>query len=87
MPFNCNFYCDYFDIYHSGLARPALFFVTVYIVKISTVCNKNQTKGSSKTLLCLVRFLLHQTLHASFKPINFEVSLLSKIEGGSGNHN
>ena len=26
-----------FDIYHSGLARSALFFVTVYIVKISTV--------------------------------------------------
>ena len=25
--------------------------------------NKNRTKGSSKTLLCLVRFLLHQTLH------------------------
>ena len=37
MPFNCNFYCDYFDIYHSGLAWPALFFVTIYIVKISTV--------------------------------------------------
>ena len=37
MPFNCNFCCSYFDIYHSGLAWPALFFVTVYIVKISTV--------------------------------------------------
>ena len=37
MPFNYNFYCGYFDIYHSGMAQPALFFVTVYIVKISTV--------------------------------------------------
>ena len=37
MPFNCIFYCGCFDIYHSGLAWPALFFVTVYIVKISTV--------------------------------------------------
>ena len=25
-------------------------------------CNKNQTKGSSKTLLCLVWFSMHQTL-------------------------
>ena len=41
MPFNCNFYCGYFDIYHSGLARPALFFVTVYIVEISTVAEVN----------------------------------------------
>ena len=37
MPFNCIFYCGSFDIYHSGLARSVLFFVTVYIVKISTV--------------------------------------------------
>ena len=37
MPFNCIFYCGSFDIYHSGLARSHLFFVPVYIVKISTV--------------------------------------------------
>ena len=37
MPFNCIFYCGYFDTYHSGLARSHLFFVPVYIVKISTV--------------------------------------------------
>ena len=37
MPFNCIFQCGYFDNYHSGLARSVLFFVTVYIVKISTV--------------------------------------------------
>ena len=47
MPFNCNFYCGYFDIYHSGLTRPALFFVTVYIVKISTVlCKPKNSCGS-----------------------------------------
>ena len=37
MPFNFIFYCGSFDIYHSGLAWSVLFFVTVYIVKISTV--------------------------------------------------
>ena len=37
MPFNCIFYCGYFDSYHSGLARSVLFFVPVYIVKLSTV--------------------------------------------------
>ena len=37
MPFNCIFYCGSFDIYHSGLAGSALFFVPVYIVNISTV--------------------------------------------------
>ena len=33
------FYCGSFDIYHSGLAQSVLFFVTVYLVKISTVPN------------------------------------------------
>ena len=28
-------------------------------------CNKNRTKGSSKTLLCLVRFSLHQLLNVN----------------------
>ena len=37
MPFIYIFYCGCFDIYHSGMARSILFFVTVYIVKISTV--------------------------------------------------
>ena len=32
-----HFYCGSFDIYHSGLAGSHLFFVPVYIVKISTV--------------------------------------------------
>ena len=40
MPFNCIFYCGSFDIYHSGLAGSHLFFVPVYIVKISTVPKK-----------------------------------------------
>ena len=33
-----------------------------YIALSNAWCNKNQTKHSSKTLLCLVWFLLHQTL-------------------------
>ena len=32
-----HFYCGSFDIYNFGLARSVLFFVPVYIVKISTV--------------------------------------------------
>ena len=50
MPFNCIFYCGSFDIYHSGLAGSALFFVPVYIVKISTVAafvdKKEMTKNT-----------------------------------------
>ena len=43
MPFNCIFYCCYFDIYPSGLARSVLFFVPVYLVKISTVLRVLET--------------------------------------------
>ena len=39
MLFNCIFYAGSFDTYHSGLAWSALFFVPVYLVKISTVLN------------------------------------------------
>ena len=37
MPFNCIFYYGYFDIFYCDLAWSHLFFVPVYIVKISTV--------------------------------------------------
>ena len=32
-------------------------------------CNKNRIIGSSKTLMCLVRFLLHQMLAESKRPL------------------
>ena len=55
MSFNCNFYFGYFDIYHSGLAQPALFFVTVYIVKISTVINLVLERGTPATFIQFLR--------------------------------
>ena len=37
MPFNCIFYCGYFDTFYSGLARSHLFFVPVYIGRNSLI--------------------------------------------------
>ena len=57
MPFNCIFYCGSFDIYHSGLAGSHLFFVPVYIVKISTVaCHK--IHSSADIYIAIHRYVL-----------------------------
>ena len=58
-------------------------------------CNKNQTKGSSKTLLCLVCFLLHKTLLATHydcclrkqtKAISLQNSLSHKVKPDEMNY-
>ena len=46
---------------HNWLSRKTLL-MCLFSQIYNVWCNKNRTKGISKTLLCLVRFLLHQTL-------------------------
>ena len=90
MPFNCNFYCGYFDIYHSGLAQPALFFVTVYIVKISTVHSGTIKQIDLKTnqrntvhVLLSGYILKNSDRNQSYIPIPIYNLKMSKVHSGT----
>ena len=56
---------------HNWLSRKTLL-MCLFSQIYNVWCNKNRTKGSSKTLLCLVRFLLHQTLTISLLLPSFQ---------------
>ena len=90
MPFNCIFWCSCFDIYHSGLARSVPFFVTVYIIKISTVPEEEKKKEKKRlythwkgsfrrgkeVLNHIVFLLLEAWTKKSLVAINLEIDLL-----------
>ena len=86
MQFNCIFWCGCFDIYHSGLARSVPFFVPVYIVKISTVCNReveiwkvfspSTTRKRFRCLIASFYWFLLQIFHIRFTFTDYLLGLV-----------